>query len=79
MEDLIARSGNPLTIAATYMGLGEPENSLKWLEKCTQDRVPQMIWILNHPVFEPVRGDSRFQSIREKMNLLLETDSPLPK
>jgi tetratricopeptide (TPR) repeat protein len=66
---LVAKPTDPVAIAATYAGLGEEENALTWLEKCADAKVPQMVWLLDHAVFESLQGAPRYRAIRTRMHL----------
>ena len=70
IEKLLAAHGNPLVIAAGYAGLDEQENSLLWLERAAEMRIPQMIWIHFQAPFESLHGTARYRAIRAGMRLL---------
>jgi serine/threonine-protein kinase len=53
--------------ALIHLGLGETERALDWLAQgCDQRELP-MITMKVHPVYDPLRGEPRFQSILERM------------
>ncbi len=54
---------SPYTVAGIYAGLGEKDNTFKWLEKAFEERD---IWIVNlkvDPVFTKLRSDRRFPDL----------------
>ena len=56
------------TFALTYIGLGEKEESLRWLEQAYQDRAGNDIgWIRVDPLLDPLRSDPRFEALAEKI------------
>jgi TolB-like protein/Tfp pilus assembly protein PilF len=56
--------------ALIYLGLGEKENALAWLDKARQQRSPMMAWLKVDPRFDNVRPDPRFQEMMRKVGLL---------
>ena len=56
--------------ALIYLGLGEKENALGWLDKARQQRSPMMAWLKVDPRFDNVRPDPRFQEMMRKVGLL---------
>src|SRR5215475_7694987 len=56
------------TFALTYLGLGDKEQALRWLEQAYQNRAGNDIgWIRVDPLLEPLRGDPRFEALAEKI------------
>jgi TolB-like protein/Flp pilus assembly protein TadD len=54
--------------ALAYLGLGDKEEALRWLEQSYQDRAGCDIgWIRVDPIFDPLRGDPRFEALAEKI------------
>jgi TolB-like protein/DNA-binding winged helix-turn-helix (wHTH) protein/Tfp pilus assembly protein PilF len=56
--------------ALIYLGLGEKDNALAWLEKARQQRSPMMAWLKVDPRFDNVRPDPRFRDMMRKVGLL---------
>lgn len=52
-----------------YSIAGENDLAFEWLEKCLEERNPQMPYLCAYVEFEPLRSDSRFQDLLRKMNL----------
>ena len=60
---------SPLRIALIYMGLGQKDQTFKWLEKAYEERDFWMTLIKTAPPFERLRSDPRFKKLLKKMNL----------
>jgi len=56
------------SFALIYLGLGDKEEALGWLEKSYQDRAGSDIgYIRIDPLLDPLRGDPRFEALAEKI------------
>jgi TolB-like protein/tetratricopeptide (TPR) repeat protein len=56
------------SLAIVYLGLGDKEEALRWLEKSYQDRAGGDIGgIKIDPVLDPLRGDPRFEALVQKV------------
>jgi TolB-like protein/Flp pilus assembly protein TadD len=56
------------SFALTYLGLGNIEEALRWLEQAYQNRAGNDIgWIRVDPLLDPLRGDPRFDALAEKI------------
>ena len=56
------------SLALTYLGLGDKEEALRWLEQSYQDRAGSDIgYIRVDPLLDPLRGDPRFEALAEKI------------
>ena len=64
-------------LALIYVGLGEIENALNWMEKACDARGLLAVWGNVDPRFDPLRGEPRFQAVIRRMNL--NPDSLLPR
>jgi TolB-like protein/Tfp pilus assembly protein PilF/class 3 adenylate cyclase len=54
--------------AIVYLGLGDKEEALRWLQKSYQDRAGNDIgYISVDPFLDPLRGDPRFEALAEKI------------
>jgi tetratricopeptide (TPR) repeat protein len=56
-------------IAQIYLGLGNREQALEWLQKAYRARSPLMLTVGVSKMFDPVRGDPRFEALVKKMGL----------
>src|SRR5437660_8861912 len=56
------------SFALVYLGLGEKEEALRWLEQSYQDRAGSDIgYIRVDPLLDPLRGEPRFEALAEKI------------
>src|SRR5207248_8702440 len=63
-----ARYVSAYSFALAYLGLGNKEEALRWLEQSYQDRAGADIgWIRVDPLVDPLRGDPRFEALAEKI------------
>ena len=53
----------PYSIAKVYIGLGEKDRALEWLEKAYQDRYFVMGYLKVDPHYDALRTDPRFTSL----------------
>src|SRR6266540_6036449 len=59
---------SPANRAAVYLGLGQKEKALDWLEKAYEDRDPILWWIDGDQLYDSVRNEPRFQALVQKMD-----------
>jgi TolB-like protein/Flp pilus assembly protein TadD len=66
-----SRSGYvcPLDLARTYLGIGNNNQTLTYLEKAAERRCGRLISAVVDPTYDSVRSDSRFTALRSRMNL----------
>jgi tetratricopeptide (TPR) repeat protein len=57
-------------IAIIYLGLGDLDQTFEWLDKAYQERSGFMAFITVEPMLDALRGDPRFDSLREKITPL---------
>src|SRR5438105_295896 len=56
------------SFALVYLGLGDKEEALRWLEQSYQDRSGSDVgWIRVDPLLDPLRSDPRFEALAEKI------------
>jgi len=55
--------------AIVHLGLGESEQALEWLERGVEQRQMAMSALKVHPVYNPLRGEPRFQALLERIGL----------
>ena len=61
---------SPSNVATVYLGLGEKEKALDWLEQAFEDRDPILWWIKGDQLYDSVRDESRFQALMQKLSEL---------
>ena len=66
-----ARGGyvSPVLLAQVHTALGEYERALDALDAAWRVRATDLAWIAVRPVFDPLRGESRFARVLEGMRL----------
>ena len=73
MEELkglsLSRYIDPSYIALIYIGLGEKNQALEWLEKGYEERSFLLVWLGVDPVFDNLRSDSKFQDLLIRMKM----------
>jgi TolB-like protein/tetratricopeptide (TPR) repeat protein len=63
-----ARYVGAYSFALAYLGLGNKEEALRWIEQSYQDRAGADIgWIRVDSLFDPLHGDPRFEAVAEKI------------
>jgi hypothetical protein len=55
--------------AIVYVGLGDRERAVAWLDKAYQDRSAFLIWLKVEPLFDPLRSDPGFQDLLRRVGL----------
>jgi tetratricopeptide (TPR) repeat protein len=59
---------SPYNVAVLYIGLGDKDRAIEWLERAVQERSGLLVYVNVEPVFDPLRSDPRFQSLLRHMN-----------
>ncbi len=55
------------SIALVYLGLGDQDQAMNWLEKAFADRQPDLNTIRFDPLLKPLHGNPRFETLAEKI------------
>src|SRR5437867_4264199 len=58
---------NSTAFAAIYLGLGEKEKALDWLDKSYQDQESACWYLKVDPIYDSVRNEPRFQALVQKV------------
>jgi eukaryotic-like serine/threonine-protein kinase len=73
LDDLSERSKHGYvpaeSMARIYVGLGEKDKALQWLEKDLDDRYITNVNPKTNPLYDPLRSDPRFADLLRRMNL----------
>lgn len=56
-------------IAGAYLGLGDKDQALAWLERAYAERSNDLVSLKVNPVYDPLRADPRFQRLLERVGL----------
>ncbi len=57
------------SIAVIQVGLGELGKAMDWLDKAYEEHAGPLILLGVHPIYDPLRGERRFQALLEKLGL----------
>jgi serine/threonine protein kinase/tetratricopeptide (TPR) repeat protein len=60
---------SPGYIAFVYIGLGEKDRAMEWLERGYEEKDWQMVFLKVYPQYDSYRSDPRFLALLKKMNL----------
>ena len=60
---------SPFYMALPYVGLGDKESSIHWLEKAYADHDEWMVYLRIYPEFAPLHSDPRFQGLERRVGL----------
>jgi TolB-like protein/Tfp pilus assembly protein PilF len=52
-----------------YLGLGENDEALAWMEQGYKEQSNILQWLRVHPYFDPIRSDSRFKDLIRRVGL----------
>ena len=67
------------SFALVYLGIGDKEEALRWLEKAYQDRAGDALrFIRVEPLLDSLRGDPRFEALVAKIFPSKAVESPKP-
>jgi TolB-like protein/tetratricopeptide (TPR) repeat protein len=56
------------SMAEIFVGLGEKDLAHVWLQKAFEDRDIEMIWLKVDPLFDPIREDSKFTELIQRVD-----------
>jgi len=51
-----------------YLGLGDNERALEWLDRAFDERSKILLHLKVHPFFDPLRNDPRYAALQRRMN-----------
>jgi len=58
---------HPYLIAEIYIGLGEKQQALDWLEKAYEERDDWVVWFKCDPIPDSLRSEARFQALMHRI------------
>jgi DNA-binding winged helix-turn-helix (wHTH) protein/TolB-like protein/Flp pilus assembly protein TadD len=74
LEELTSRSQRQdvpaFSIALVYIGLGNRDRALEWLDKAYRDRSSYMVFAKADPLLDPLRSDVRFDALLHRMGFM---------
>ncbi|MBI3666757.1 MAG: hypothetical protein HY236_11145 [Acidobacteria bacterium] len=59
----------PYDVAVVYIGLGDKDQAMEWLEKAYEDHSAWLLWVKVDPRFDSLRGEPRHRDLLRRMNL----------
>jgi predicted Zn-dependent protease len=65
----VRRYVSPFYVAFLYIGLGDREQAVAWLDRGYDDRSNNMIFLNVVPQFDTLRSEPRFQGLRHRIGL----------
>jgi serine/threonine-protein kinase len=60
---------SPVFIASIFVGLGDKDKALAWLEEGFSQSDAQLVYLKVNPIFDPLRSDPRFAAFLKKAHL----------
>jgi hypothetical protein len=60
---------SPARIAQVHLGLGDRARALDWIERALSVHATELAWLGVQPMFDALRGESRFQAVLERIDL----------
>jgi TolB-like protein/DNA-binding winged helix-turn-helix (wHTH) protein len=58
----------PMIFVHAYLGAGDKEQALTWLERAYKEKDPWLFWLKVWPTYDPLRSEPRFQALMRKLN-----------
>ena len=58
---------SPVELATVYIGLGDADKALDWIEHAVEDRRGWAAYLRVHPIVDPLRNEPRFARLVERM------------
>ena len=59
---------SPYYIATVFLGLGENDTAMDWLEKALADRSNGLVFLRVEPELDPLRSNPRFIALQHRLN-----------
>jgi DNA-binding winged helix-turn-helix (wHTH) protein/TolB-like protein/Flp pilus assembly protein TadD len=69
LNELQHNAAPPHLIALVYVGLGQDERALDWLEKAYEEHAADLIYLNTDPIYDSLRGTSRFKVLIQRVGL----------
>jgi TolB-like protein/cytochrome c-type biogenesis protein CcmH/NrfG len=58
----------PTAFAYAYLGLGDKDQALTWLERAYEEQDPSLFFLKMLPLLDPLRSEPRFQALMHRVN-----------
>lgn len=69
LRSIRSEPADPMVVAWAYLGLGDNDQALGWLEKAYAQHSNELTSLKVHPGYDPLRGDPRFQDLLRRVGL----------
>jgi TolB-like protein/DNA-binding winged helix-turn-helix (wHTH) protein/Tfp pilus assembly protein PilF len=60
---------DPLILTVSYIGIGDKDRALEWLERGYREHSPGLTALKVDPTYDPLRSEPRFQELLRRINL----------
>ncbi|MFL5612470.1 MAG: BTAD domain-containing putative transcriptional regulator [Gemmatimonadaceae bacterium] len=60
---------SPIAIGAVYIGLGDKQNAITWLERAYEEHDGGLVLLGSFPLWAPLHGEPGYQSLRKRLGL----------
>jgi TolB-like protein/DNA-binding winged helix-turn-helix (wHTH) protein/lipoprotein NlpI len=60
---------DPILVTMAYLGIGDREQALAWLEKAHAQHSTELVSLKVNPSYDALRGDPRFQNLLQRVGL----------
>ncbi|MGH7632010.1 MAG: tetratricopeptide repeat protein, partial [Gemmatimonadales bacterium] len=64
-----SRYVSPVAYATAHIALGDTDEAFQWIERAFAERRGWLAYLRVEPIFDPIRGDPRFQALLDRMGL----------
>lgn len=71
---LAVKAGHPWVIALVYVGLGDKNDAVRWLEKAHEQE--DFYFDLENPLLDPLRSDPRFRDLERRAKIAQQAQAP---
>jgi Flp pilus assembly protein TadD len=66
------------SFALVYLGLGDKEQALTWLEKAYEERSASLLLLKVNPILDPLRSEPRFKALVARIFSTQKSATPSP-
>ncbi|HKQ76346.1 MAG TPA: protein kinase [Blastocatellia bacterium] len=66
---LMESANRSFGVAWVYLGLGDHDHALEWLQRAMDDRASELIYLKVDPIYDGLRDDARFDSLLRRVGL----------
>lgn len=74
VKTLAAKTGHPWVVSLVYIGLGDKNEAIRWLEKSYEQG--DFFFDLENPLVDPLRSDPEFQDLERRVKTAQQAHAP---